>query len=200
LHFAIERDGSWFVASANTFSGRVDGVNVFMSDESSGTTVTITLSKPNAEPAPTRLTNVDIINELINPASRVLTTVSAYASSVAVFGEAQIVDRPCWKTVITFDQNGPGAKFGPNGWTWCVDKQTGILLSFEDQTGDARRLTSVAFNQPDTSVPYPTVPPGTTIRVLPAEARPQPWTYQLSRPQTLDDVIADAKRQAASAP
>jgi hypothetical protein len=203
LQFAVEQDGTWFAAGPNNFSGTLNGVQVATLPERSSNAIGITVLDSKAATTPTRrLTNVDIINELIAPGSLVRTTVLAYATSVAVLGDDRIVDRPCWKTAIKFDQNGPGSKFGPDGWKWCVDKQTGILLSFEDQTGDTRQLTSVALNQRKASVPYPIVPAGTTIRVLDATGpSSHPLSpYQLSAAQPLDEVIADAKRQATAGP
>ena len=107
-------------------------------------------------------TNWDSANLALAPSYWIRTMVNRYATSVTVIGEESVAGRSAHKVKILF--GGPAAqKYGVDGWSWWVDKATGLILRYELSSPDPLvapddfEITQISVDgaQPDTALNVP---------------------------------------------
>ncbi|MCP4964200.1 MAG: hypothetical protein GY926_03095 [bacterium] len=80
-------------------------------------------------------TSWDSLDLALAPSYWVRTMVDRMATEISVIGEESIAGRTADIVQIIFGGDA-AQKYGPDGWTWWVDRDTGILLKYAIGSGD----------------------------------------------------------------
>lgn len=152
--------------------------------------------RPEARTRAEMPTNVDSLNLALAPSYWLRVSVLPFATSVRVQGEETIAGRLAYKVDLAF--GGAAAAKWPDGWTWWIDKETGILLQYvlsgEDGPLDRFRMTSLSFADvtPDTEVVIP-ADFSVDVQGFDAAGRPAPAALRTTAPESARAVAARAR-------